>query len=191
MAFDADDAAADLADTQREVLDWGVFADASRQLATDVLASGFQPDVVIAIARGGLLLAGAMSYALGTKNCGSINVQFYTGVDERLPVPVLSGPMLDAPSLTGLRVLLVDDVSDSGNTLAMVVALLREAACEVRTATLFTKPRTVLVPDFTWCETDRWIVFPWSSLPAVTVPVDTTAPAVAVTAAAAAEKVVA
>ncbi|TFD13255.1 phosphoribosyltransferase [Cryobacterium sp. TMT1-21] len=191
MAFDADDAAADLADTQREVLDWGVFADASRQLAMDVLASGFQPDVVIAIARGGLLLAGAMSYALGTKNCGSINVQFYTGVDERLPVPVLSGPMLDAPSLTGLRVLLVDDVSDSGNTLAMVVALLREAACEVRTATLFTKPRTVLVPDFTWCETDRWIVFPWSSLPAVTVPVDTTAPAVAVTAAAAAEKVVA
>ncbi|MBC7442639.1 MAG: phosphoribosyltransferase [Ramlibacter sp.] len=174
MAFDADDAAADLTGTEREVLDWDVFADASRQLATDVLASGFQPDVVIAIARGGLLLAGAMSYALGTKNCGSINVQFYTGVDEHLPVPVLSGPMLDAPSLTGLRVLLVDDVSDSGHTLAMVVALLSETACEVRTATLYTKPRTVLVPDFTWCETDRWIVFPWSALPAVAVPVAAT-----------------
>jgi hypoxanthine phosphoribosyltransferase len=167
MAFDAHDAGTELTGLQREVLEWDVFADASRRLAADVLASGFQPDVVIAIARGGLLLAGAMSYALGTKNCGSINVQFYTGVDERLPEPVLSGPMLDAPALTGLRVLLVDDVSDSGNTLAMVVGLLRETAGEVRTATLYTKPRTVLVPDFTWCETDRWIVFPWSSQPVV------------------------
>ncbi|HSP75451.1 MAG TPA: phosphoribosyltransferase [Cryobacterium sp.] len=167
MGFDADDAASNVTGIEREVLGWDVFADASRQLSKAVLSSGFRPDVVIAIARGGLLLAGAMSYALGTKNCGSINVQFYTGVDERLPEPVLSGPMLDAPSLTGLRVLLVDDVSDSGHTLAMVVALLRETACEVRTATLYTKPRTVLVPDFTWCETDRWIVFPWASLPPV------------------------
>ena len=149
------------------MLGWDVFADASRQLSTAVLSSGFRPDVVIAIARGGLLLAGAMSYALGTKTCGSIIVLFYTGVDERLPEPILSGPMLDAPSLTGLRVLLVDDVSDSGHTLAMVVALLRETACEVRTATLYTKPRTVLVPDFTWRETDAWIVFPWASLPPV------------------------
>src|SRR5512133_1562868 len=95
-------------DPPREVLKWTEFADASRSLATTVLASGFQPDVVIAIARGGLLLAGAISYALGTKNCGSINVEFYTGIDERLPEPVLSGPMLDAPALAGKRVLLVD-----------------------------------------------------------------------------------
>ena len=170
MAFDAHDAGTDLTGIQREVLEWDVFADAARTLAAEVLASGYQPDVVIAIARGGLLLAGAMSYALGTKNCGSINVQFYTGVDERLPEPVLSGPMLDAPALAGLRVLLVDDVSDSGHTLALVVALLRDSAAEVRTATLYTKPRTVLVPDYTWRETDRWIVFPWSSLPLVAAP---------------------
>ncbi len=170
MAFDAHDAGTDLTGIQREVLDWDVFASAARTLAAEVLASGYQTDVVIAIARGGLLLAGAMSYALGTKNCGSINVQFYTGVDERLPEPVLSGPMLDAPALAGMRVLLVDDVSDSGHTLALVVALLRDSAAEVRTATLYTKPRTVLVPDYTWRETDRWIVFPWSSLPLVVVP---------------------
>ena len=82
--------------------------------------SGSTPDVVIAIARGGLLLAGAISYALGTKACGSINVEFYSGIDERLPEPVLHPPMLDAPALGGKRVLLVDDVSDSGRTLAKV-----------------------------------------------------------------------
>jgi uncharacterized protein len=165
MTFNADDAGTLAPD--REILQWPDFADAARRLATMVRASGFDPEVVIAIARGGLLLAGAISYALGTKNCGSINVEFYTGVDQRLPEPVLSGPMLDAPALAGKRVLVVDDVSDSGHTLALVVKLLGESADEVRSATLYTKPRTVLVPDYTWRETDGWIVFPWSALPPV------------------------
>lgn len=167
MTFDAGDAATTDATTVKEILQWSDFADASRELAEAVLTSGFKPDVVIAIARGGLLLAGAISYALGTKNCGSINVEFYTGVDERLPKPVLSAPMLDAPALAGKRVLLVDDVSDSGHTLALVTGLLGDTAMEVRTATLYTKPRTVHVPHFTWRTTDGWIVFPWSALPPV------------------------
>ena len=167
MAFDADDAAIGTPDIEREILQWSEFDDASRLLATRVRESGFDPDVVIAIARGGLLLAGAISYALGTKNCGSINVEFYTGIDERLPKPVLSAPMLDAPALAGKKVLVVDDVSDSGHTLALVVGLLEETASEVRSATLYTKPRTVLVPDFTWRETSGWIVFPWSAKPPV------------------------
>ncbi len=153
----------------REVLTWDEFGSASRDLAGTVLASGFTPDIVVAIARGGLLLAGSISYALGTKNCGSINVEFYTGVDERLPEPVLLPPLLDAPALLGQNVLLVDDVSDSGRTLAMVVDLLRGHGATVQTVTLYSKPRTVLEPDFVWRRTDKWITFPWSALPPVTV----------------------
>jgi hypoxanthine phosphoribosyltransferase len=122
---------------------------------------------VVAIARGGLPLAGAISYALGTKMCGSINVEFYTDVHETLPEPVLLPPMLDAPALAGKRVLLADDVSDSGRTLALVVDLLTGFGAEVRSVTLFTKPRTVHVPDYDWKRTDRWITFPWSALPPV------------------------
>ncbi|QTX05193.1 phosphoribosyltransferase [Agromyces archimandritae] len=171
MTFDADDSASQTgAEVRREILEWSDFADASRSLAEDVLRSGFRPDVVIAIARGGLLLAGGISYALGTKACGSINVEFYTGIDERLPEPVLHPPMLDVPAVQGKRVLLVDDVSDSGRTLAKVVALLEEAGAEVRTATLYAKSHTVLEPDFTFRHTDDWIVFPWSALPPVDVP---------------------
>ena len=175
MTLDAQDASPPLV-IDREILQWTDFAAASRELATRVRGSGFHPDVVIAIARGGLLLAGAVSYALGTKNCGSINVEFYTGIDERLPEPVLSAPMLDAPALAGKRVLLVDDVSDSGHTLALVMRLLGETAMEVRTATLYTKPRTVHVPDFTWRETDKWIVVPWSALAPVAGAPDSSAP---------------
>ncbi|BDZ65859.1 phosphoribosyltransferase [Agromyces mangrovi Wang et al. 2018] len=154
-------------DIRREILEWDDFATASRDLAADVLGSGFRPDVVIAIARGGLLLAGAVAYALGTKNCGSINVEFYTGVDARLPEPIVSGPMLDAPALAGKRVLLVDDVSDSGRTLKKVVGMITDAGADVRTATLYVKSQTVLVPDYTYRATDDWIVFPWSALPPV------------------------
>jgi uncharacterized protein len=167
MTFDANDAGSGVDEARREILTWDEFGEAARSLAGDVLRSGFRPDVVIAIARGGLLIAGAIAYALGTKACGSINVEFYSGIDERLPEPVLHPPMLDAPALAGKRVLLVDDVSDSGRTLAKVLAIIRDEGAEVRTATLYTKSQTVLVPDFDYRRTDDWIVFPWSALPPV------------------------
>jgi hypoxanthine phosphoribosyltransferase len=154
-------------DEEREVLGWLEFGDAARHLATDVLESGFRPDFVIAIARGGLLLAGAIAYALGVKNCGSLNVEFYTGVDERLPMPVVLPPLLDQASLAGARVLLADDVSDSGRTLALVVDLLAASGADVRSVVLYTKPGTVHEPDYTWHRTSRWIAFPWSAMPPV------------------------
>ncbi|BDZ44265.1 phosphoribosyltransferase [Naasia aerilata] len=152
----------------REVLGWLEFGDASRSLAHSVAESGYAPEIVVAIARGGLLLAGSLAYALGVKSCGSLNVEFYTGVDERLDQPEILPPLLDGASLGGKRVLLVDDVSDSGRTLALAVDLLRGLGAEVRSVTLYTKPRTVLAPDYCWRATDQWIVFPWSALPPVT-----------------------
>jgi len=153
----------------REILGWDEFGDASRELATKVHESGFVPDMVVAIARGGLLLAGSVAYALDVKSCGAINVEFYTGVDLRLDEPVLLSPMLDTPAVSGQKVLLVDDVSDSGRTLAMVLALLQKAGADVRSVCLYSKPKTVLEPDFVWRKTSKWIAFPWSSLPPVTV----------------------
>lgn len=157
-----------LAESEREVLGWLEFGDAARHLAGEVVESGFEPDMVVAIARGGLLLAGAISYALGIKACGALNVEFYTGVDSRLPEPVVLPPMLDSAALEAKKVLLVDDVSDSGRTLALVVDLIAASGAEVRTVCLYSKPRTVLEPDFVWRRTDRWITFPWSALPPVT-----------------------
>lgn len=163
-----DSGAAVLAESEREVLGWLEFGEAARHLAGEVVESGFEPDLVVAIARGGLLLAGAVAYALGTKACGALNVEFYTGVDQQLPEPVVLPPMLDASALDAKRVLLVDDVSDSGRTLAMVVDLIGASGAEVRTVCLYSKPRTALEPDFVWRRTDRWITFPWSALPPVT-----------------------
>lgn len=168
MANNLDDSGVDvLPEPEREVLTWDTFGDASRELAQTVVDSGFQPDVVVAIARGGLLLAGSIAYALGAKACGALNVEFYTGIGTVLPEPVVLPPMLDEGALSGKKVLLVDDVSDSGRTLAKVVDLIGDWGAEVKTVCLYTKPRTILAPDFEWRRTDKWITFPWSALPPV------------------------
>ena len=157
-----------MAEVEREILGWDEFGDASRELARNIHGSGFVPDVVVAIARGGLLLAGAVAYALDVKSCGALNAEFYTGVDARLDEPVILAPYLDEVSLAGKKVLLVDDVSDSGRTLAMVLDLIRLAGADVRTVCLYSKPQTVLEPDYVWRKTAKWIAFPWSSKPPVT-----------------------
>jgi uncharacterized protein len=157
-----------MADDAREILTWNDFGTASRELATQVAHSGFETDIVVAIARGGLLLAGSIAYALGAKSCGAVNAEFYTGVGTRLEAPVMMPPLLDEASIVGKKVLLVDDVSDSGRTLAMVVQLLELGGAEVRTVCLYSKPGTVLEPTYYWRSTDRWIDFPWSALPPVT-----------------------
>ncbi len=152
---------------KREVLTWEGFGVASRDLAHTVADSGYRPDVVVAVARGGLTVAGALAYALGVKNCGTMNVEFYTDVDERLDVPVVLPPSLDMVDVTGLRVLVADDVADTGHTLRLVREVLLQHVAEARTAVLYHKPRSVVRPDYTWRETDLWIDFPWSAEPPV------------------------
>ncbi|GAA5152666.1 phosphoribosyltransferase [Microbacterium pseudoresistens] len=150
------------ADDGRETLTWDGFGVATRDLARRILDSGFVPEVVVAIARGGLLPAGAIAYGLGAKNCGAINVEFYTGIGTVLDAPEVLPPELDMEYLNGRRVLLVDDVADSGRTLALAVDLLRGRGADVRSVTIYTKPGTVIQPDYAWKDTPLWINFPWS-----------------------------
>jgi hypoxanthine phosphoribosyltransferase len=150
------------ASAEREHLTWEGFGAASRDIARAILADGFVPEVVVAIARGGLLPAGSIAYGLGVKNCGAINVEFYTGIGTVLDAPEVLPPELDMTYLDGRRVLLVDDVADSGRTLDLAVRLLRERGADVRSAVIFTKPTTIVEPDYSWKATSLWIDFPWS-----------------------------
>ena len=148
---------------ERESFTYEEFGEASRLLAQQVVDSGYETDIVIAIARGGMLLAGSLSYALGVKSCGALNVEFYTGIGAVLDAPALLPPDLDLGYLPGKRVLLVDDVADSGRTLALAVRMLQDAQADVRSVCIYTKPGSVASPDYSWRETDRWIDFPWSA----------------------------
>lgn len=148
--------------SEREIMTWDIFGTASRDLATEIADSGFDPDIILAIARGGLLIAGALGYALAVKNLYTMNVEFYTGVDERLPVPMILPPVPDLVELRFARVLIADDVADTGHTLKTVQDFFRGRVKEVRTAVLYEKPQSVVRCDFVWKHTDLWINFPWS-----------------------------
>jgi len=152
-----------MADSEREILTYELFGQAARELAQRIADDDFRPDAIIGIARGGLTLAGALGYALDIKMLGSLNVEFYTGEGTTLESPVVLPPTLDQDSLQGKSILLVDDVADSGRTLALVVRLLQAGGGEVRSVCLYSKPSTVIEPTYYWRATDKWIMFPWSS----------------------------
>src|SRR6188768_3227480 len=96
---------------ERERLSWEAFGDASRALAAQIHDDGFEPDIILAIARGGLLIAGALGYALSVKNLYTMNVEYYTGVDQRLEVPRILPPAPDFVDLQDARILIADDVA--------------------------------------------------------------------------------
>lgn len=158
-------------------LTWQGFGDACRQIAQQIADSGWMPDLIVAIARGGMLPAGAISYALGVKANGAINVEFYTGVGKTMAEPEILEPYMDISSLEGKRVLIVDDVADSGKTLKLIMDLISEkglsmggdsAKVDARSATIYLKPTSIIKPDYVFKQTDKWINFPWSVLPPVT-----------------------
>ena len=84
-----------MTDAERGTLSYEDFGRAARDLAQQVADSGFEPDVILSIARGGLFLGGALGYALDVKDLFVMSVEFYTGVDERLELPVVLPPTLD------------------------------------------------------------------------------------------------
>ena len=152
----------------REILTYALFGRGIRELAQQVADSDFRPDILLGIARGGLVPAGALAYALDCKNLFTISVEFYTGVDARLEVPVMLPPFLDASDLDAARVLIVDDVADTGKTLELVHQFCAGHVAEARTAVLYEKPQSIIKADFAWRRTDRWINFPWSTEAPVT-----------------------
>jgi uncharacterized protein len=145
----------------REILTWELFGTASREIAQQI-ADDYAPDMILSIARGGLLIGGALGYALAVKNVYTMNVEFYTGVDERLDVPRILPPAPDFVDLADARILIADDVADTGQTLRSVQQFCSGKVGEVRTAVLYEKSRSLVKCDYVWRRTDKWINFPWS-----------------------------
>ena len=123
---------------------------------------GFSPDLIVGVARGGLIPAVWLSHLLGDKPLRFIHVKYYKGMDLRKKKPEL---LADVGRLKG-KVLVVDDVADTGTTLEFVANHIKQkGAKEVRIATIAMKPRSTLKPDFFVFETSKWIVFPWEEMP--------------------------
>lgn len=121
------------------------------------------PDVIVGIARGGLIPAVRLSHLLGDLLMRVIHVKHYENVDETTDMPEIFWS--DIGKLEG-RVLIVDDVADTGKTLKVVSNHLESRVeGELNTCTIAFKPRSEIEPDYYVYKTDKWIVFPWEEAP--------------------------
>jgi hypothetical protein len=152
-------------------MSWHDLGVGARDLAALIHDDGYRPDMVLAIARGGMLVAAALGYALGVKNTFTMNVEFYTGIDQRLEVPMILPPVPDLVDFEQTRVLIADDVADTGATLALVKEFCEGKVAEARCAVLYEKPQSSVRCEYVWRRTDRWITFPWSAHAPVAEPV--------------------
>jgi hypothetical protein len=97
------------------------------------------------------------------KNTFTMNVEFYTGIDERLDIPMILPPVPDLVDFAETRVLIADDVADTGETLRLVKDFCAGKVGEVRCAVLYEKSRSTVSCEYVWKRTDLWIDFPWST----------------------------
>ncbi len=147
-------------DLKFEVPTWNGLYDLLLLLADRIHLQKYQPDIVVGISRGGWFPARVLSDLLENPRVANVGAEFYIGLCEKQCEPRLTHPLtLD---VFDKRVLLVDDVIDSGKSVILVKQhMFQQGVMEIRLLTLYCKPWSVVKPDFCGKETSDWVVFPW------------------------------
>lgn len=152
-----------VAKIQCELVSWQQFYNQTRRVALKIHDSGFRPDIIIAIGRGGYMPARVISDFLQIMNLTSFKIEHYVGAQKK-PQAVIRYPL--SKDLDNGAVLLVDDVCDSGDTFTVAREHLMEHMYpeEIRTAVIHYKKVSSYEPDYyarkmmKW----RWIIYPWA-----------------------------
>ncbi len=147
-----------------ELVTWNRSADLATALGKKVRASEYEPEIIVAIGRGGYVPARVVCDVLLHEMLTSIKIEHWGVAAAQKPETVVRFPL--AVDITRKRVLVVDDVTDTGDTLAAAVRYLKGFdPAEVRTAVLQHKECSAFVPDYhaekvtEW----RWIIYPWAA----------------------------
>jgi hypoxanthine phosphoribosyltransferase len=153
-------------ESEIEILTYEDFGVGIRWLAEQLVERDWIPDAILGVVRGGLFVSAALAYALDIKDVRHVNVEYYTDAGVVLPEPIVIGQEPYLSDLAGKRVLVADDVADTGATLQFVRSMLPDDAV-VHVAVIYEKPHTTYSPDLAWRATDKWIRFPWIQVPPV------------------------
>ena len=135
--------------------------DLTYQLGEKIKKSGFEPNCLLGVSRGGLWVVRILSDFFDIKDVHVITVIYYKDVKTTQIKPNLIQD-IDKKHLEGKKLLIVDDVSDTGGSLDFTMNLLKKRGIEdFKTATLHHKPWSTFKPDYFIEETDKWIIYPW------------------------------
>lgn len=147
-------------DIQYEIPTWNQIYDLL--LTQSEKIHNYKPDLIVGIARGGLIPARILTDLLETPQFGTIEVEFYLDINQTRPEPELKQPL--SASIRHKKILLVDDIADTGKTLQLAKSHLKDKGpMEIKIATLYLKPQSITKPDFYEKQTNNWIIFPWDT----------------------------
>lgn len=147
-------------DVEFEIPSWEQIYELLLELADQIREDGFEPDVVVGVSRGGWPPARVMSDLLEKPQLVNVATEFYLGVAETKGEPVITQPV--SASVKGKKVLVVDDIADTGKSLKLIQTHLKErGATEIRVAAIYYKPWSIVVPDYYQKDTTSWVIFPW------------------------------
>jgi len=123
-------------------------------------AKSFDPDIILAVARGGVTLGHFLAEGMGIRALYTLNSVHYDDQKKLETIEVSNIPELGKDK----RVLVVDDIVDSGESIVEILRILKEKYPQnhFKTATLFYKKDALIQPDFTVHEAKEWITFFWS-----------------------------
>ena len=135
-----------------------------KHLARKIKASGYLPDIIIGVSRGGLVPARIVCDILHQKDLAAIKVEHWD-IASTLGNARIKFPLPEEAGISGKNVLVVDDVADTGDTYKVIVDHLKEKSpADIRTAVLQYKTSSAFVPDY-WGEKHdewKWIIYPWA-----------------------------
>lgn len=131
----------------------------AKRIAEKIIESGYEPDLIVAVLRGGVVLARLLSDLLNVGEIKVIRVIHYDAL-ESTKIARIVEPL--NCRLDGRKVLLVDDVADTGESLILAREhILEMGASDVRIATMHYKPWSKIRPDYYSEETEAWVVYFW------------------------------
>ncbi|WP_435335387.1 phosphoribosyltransferase [Haloarchaeobius sp. TZWWS8] len=146
------------------ITNWEYIYGLCRDVSNDVKADEFEPDVIVALARGGWFAGRCICDFLGLNDLTSLKMEHYVGTAQKADEPQVRYPMPEG-SVEGKDVLIIDDIADTGGSIKRAEEYVNERnAGEVRTATLQLLQTSEFEPDYIGerLEEWAWMVYPWN-----------------------------
>ena len=146
------------------VTNWEYIYGLCRSVSEQVKEDQFEPDVIVALARGGWFAGRCLCDFLGLDDLASLKMEHYVGTAEKADEPQVRYPMPEG-SVEGKDVLIIDDIADTGGSIKRAHEYVNERnPGEVKTATLQLLQTSEFEPDFVGEQLEEWtwIVYPWN-----------------------------
>ncbi|MFP4531008.1 MAG: phosphoribosyltransferase [Halodesulfurarchaeum sp.] len=146
------------------ITNWDYIYGLSRTVADQVKAADFEPDVIVALARGGWFSGRVLCDFLGLDDLTSLKMEHYVGTAAKGDEPEIRYPMPEG-SVEGKDVLIVDDIADTGGSIRHAYEYVTDRdSGAVRTATLQLLQTSEFEPDFVGERLQEWtwVVYPWN-----------------------------